>query len=97
MSEKLEFKTKKEKNWLLSLLRSEVVDIIFTKKDGSERIMKCTLLESKIPSEKMPKGTEKAKNDEVVPVFDIENDGWRSFRWDSIRAIHFSIGAANGC
>jgi len=97
MSEKLEFKTKKEKNWLLSLLRSEVVDITFTKKDGSKRIMKCTLLESKIPSEKMPKGTEKAKNDEVVPVFDIENDGWRSFRWDSIRAIHFSIGAANGC
>jgi len=97
MSEKLEFKTKKEKNWLLSLLRSEVVDITFTKKDGSERIMKCTLLESKIPSEKMPKGTEKAKNDEVVPVFDIENDGWRSFRWESIRAIHFSIGAANGC
>ena len=97
MSEKLEFKTKKEKNWLLSLLRSEVVDITFTKKDGYERIMKCTLLESKIPSEKMPKGTEKAKNDEVVPVFDIENDGWRSFRWDSIRAIHFSIGAANGC
>ena len=43
MSEKLEFKTKKEKNWLLSLLRSEVVDITFTKKDGSERIMKCTL------------------------------------------------------
>ena len=97
MSEKFEFKTKKEKNWLLGLLRSEVVEITFTKKDGSERIMKCTLLESKIPSEKMPKGTEKAKNDEVVPVGDIENDGWRSFRWDSLRAIHFSIGAANGC
>ena len=92
MSEKFEFKTKKEKNWLLGLLRSEVVDITFTKKDGSERIMKCTLLESKIPSEKMPKGTEKAKNDEVVPVFDIENDGWRSFRWDSIKTVSFTFG-----
>ena len=68
MSEKFEFKSKKEKNWLLGLLRSEVVDITFTKKDGSERIMKCTLMESKIPNEKMPKGTEKAKNDEVLPV-----------------------------
>ena len=93
MSEKFEFKTKKEKNWLLGLLRSEVVDITFTKKDGSERIMKCTLMESKIPTEKMPKGTEKAKSDEVVPVFDIENDGWRSFRWDSIRQINFTIGS----
>ena len=92
MSDNIVFKSKKEKNWLLGLLRSEVVDITFTKKDGSERIMKCTLMESKIPSEKMPKGTEKTKNDEVLPVFDIENDGWRSFRWDSIRAIQFSIG-----
>jgi len=93
MSENFEFKTKKEKNWLLGLLRSEVVDITFTKKDGSDRIMKCTLMESKIPTEKMPKGTEKAKSDEVVPVFDIENDGWRSFRWDSIRQINFTIGS----
>ena len=91
MSEKFEFKTKKEKNWLLGLLRSEVVDITFTKKDGSERIMKCTLLESKIPSEFAPKGTEKAKSDEVLPVFDVENDGWRSFRWDSIKKIEFSL------
>jgi hypothetical protein len=92
MSEKFEFKTKKEKNWLLGLLRSEVVDITFTKKDGSERILKCTLMESKIPTEKIPKGTEKLKNDEVVPVFDVENDGWRSFRWDSIRQINFTLG-----
>ena len=91
MSEKFEFKTKKEKNWLLGLLRSEVVDITFTKKDGSERIMKCTLLESKIPSEFAPKGSEKAKSDEVLPVFDVENDGWRSFRWDSIKKIEFSL------
>jgi hypothetical protein len=27
-----------------------------------------------------------------LPVFDIENDGWRSFRWDSIRQINFTIG-----
>jgi len=92
MSENFEFKTKKEKDWLLGLLRSEVVDITFTKKDGSERILKCTLMESKIPTEKVPKGTEKSKNDEVVPVFDVENDGWRSFRWDSIKQINFTLG-----
>jgi len=92
MSENFEFKTKKEKDWLLGLLRSQIVDITFTKKDGSERILKCTLMESKIPTEKVPKGTEKSKNDEVVPVFDVENDGWRSFRWDSIKQINFTLG-----
>ena len=92
MSENFEFKTKKEKDWLLGLLRSQIVDITFTKKDGSERILKCTLMESEIPTEKVPKGTEKSKSDEVVPVFDIENDGWRSFRWDSIKQINFTLG-----
>jgi hypothetical protein len=53
--------------------------------------MQCTLSESKIPSEFAPKGSEKAKSDEVLPVFDVENDGWRSFRWDSITKIEFSL------
>jgi hypothetical protein len=93
MGEKiLNFTTKKEKNWLRTLLKEDVVSITFIKKDGSERIMKCTLLESKIPSEFAPKGSEKTKSDEVLPVFDVENEGWRSFRWDSIRKIEFSLG-----
>jgi len=92
MSEKkLNFTTKKEKDWLRTLLKEDVVSITFIKKDGSERIMQCTLSESKIPSEFAPKGTEKTKSDEVLPVFDVENDGWRSFRWDSIKKIEFSL------
>ena len=88
---KLNFTTKKEKDWLRTLLHEGVVGITFIKKDGSERLMQCTLSESKIPSEFAPKGSEKAKSDEVLPVFDVENDGWRSFRWDSITKIEFSL------
>ena len=92
MSDKqLNFTTKKEKDWLRTLLHEGVVGITFIKKDGSERLMQCTLAESKIPSEFAPKGSEKAKSDEVLPVFDVENDGWRSFRWDSITNIEFSL------
>ena len=91
MSEKFEFKTKKDKNWLLNVLREGEVTVKFTKKDGSERTLLCTLNESKIPTEKTPKGVEKQKNEEVVPVFDLENQGWRSFRWDSITEVHFSV------
>jgi hypothetical protein len=88
---KLTFSTKKEKDWLRTLLHEREVGITFIKKDGSERLMWCTLSESKIPSEFAPKGSEKTKSDEVLPVFDVENDGWRSFRWDSITNIEFSL------
>ena len=91
MMNKSAIDTKEGKEWLRGLLRSEIVTVIFVKKDGSERKMVCTLSENKIPVEKAPKGTEKVKNDEVVPVFDIENQGWRSFRWDSITGIHFDL------
>ena len=94
MSEvKFEFKTKKEKDWLIGLLRSEIVELTFTKKDGSERIMKCTLAEQKIPAKNAPKGVERAKSDEAVAVFDLENNGWRSFRWDSLTNINFTLGS----
>lgn len=94
MSEKtFEFKTKKQKEWLISLLRSEIVELTFIKKDGTERIMKCTLAEEKIPSENAPKGVDRKKSDEAVAVFDLENEGWRSFRWDSLTNISFTIGS----
>ena len=87
-----EFKTEKEKNWLLTLLRERAVDVSFIKKDGSERKMKCTLSDKKIPSAKMPKTESKAKNDDALPVFDLEKESWRSFRWDSVKQIEFSLG-----
>jgi hypothetical protein len=90
---KFVFTTKKEKDWLLGLLRSEIVELTFTKKDGTERIMKCTLAEQKIPDEHAPKGVERAKSDEAVAVFDLENNGWRSFRWDSLTNIYFTLGS----
>lgn len=91
MTDKIEFKTKKEKDWLLTLLREQEITVTFLKKDGSERKMICTLSENKIPNDKAPKGVEKTKNEEVVPVFDIENQGWRSFRWDSIIGVAFDL------
>ena len=91
--EKFVFTTKKEKDWLIGLLRSEIVELTFIKKDGTERIMTCTLAEQKIPAENAPKGTERAKNDEAVAVFDLENNGWRSFRWDSLTNIEFTLGS----
>lgn len=59
--------------------------VTFTKKDGSERKMQCTLVEGNIPADKRPK-TETASQTtgSAVRVFDTEVSEWRSFRWDSV-------------
>jgi len=94
-SKKVFFKDEKEKDWLRHLLKDEIVTLTFTKKDGSERIMKCTLNEQYVPKiEEGVVATSRKKSDEAQAVFDIEADGWRSFRWDSIEKIEFGLGSA---
>jgi len=83
--------TPEGREWLLGLLRDSEVTVKFTKKDGSERKMLCTLAENKIPSEKLPKNSGKTKSDEALAVFDLEKQSWRSFRFDSVKEINFSM------
>ena len=82
------------REWLRELLRERVVGVVFTKKDGTERVMQATLSEDLIPeiqnSEKS--ATTRKKSDEALAVWDIEAEGWRSFRWDSVKTINFSLG-----
>ena len=75
------------KDMLLAALRTNTAEIVFTKKDGTERKMLCTLQECDIPEEDSPKGTGRIKHDDVISVYDVENKGWRSFRFDSLKSI----------
>jgi hypothetical protein len=69
-------------------LRNGVTTVVFTKKDGSERTMKCTLNESFIPQEQRPKeGSTHKVNDSVLAVFDIEKQGWRSFTITDVKSV----------
>ena len=89
--------------WLKGLLRDELITnlcVTFTKKDGSEREMYCTLSESRIPTDKQPKsGLEETTNSttggSAIRVFDTVTNEWRSFRWDSVKRVEFSIGETN--
>jgi hypothetical protein len=59
--------------------------ITFTKVDGTERTMWCTLHESYIPEAAKPKNEKPVKeNLDIIRVYDLENAGWRSFRVDSV-------------
>lgn len=70
-------------------LKSNLATITFTKSDGTERVMKCTLREEYLPPQKDFKEyvSETKVNDNVLAVWDIENNGWRSFRIDSVKSI----------
>lgn len=70
---------------LKSYLAGGVVNVKFTKRDGTEREMKCTVNETYIPKELHPKGTGRKVTEDVQKVFDIEAQAWRSFRFDSIK------------
>ena len=87
----LPFNLESEKEWLRKLLHNDIINIIFYKKDGSERKMQCTLLSEEIPTDMAPKGSNKTQSTETIAVFDVEIQEWRSFRWDSIKQINLSI------
>jgi hypothetical protein len=76
------------KDTLRKELKEGVKTITFTKTDGTQRVLKCTLQESVLPQVDATKSvTAKKQNDEALAVWDIENAGWRSFRYDSIISV----------
>lgn len=86
------------KQWLKEVLHDDITKnlcIVFTKKDGTEREMFCTLSENKIPQGKQPKTetgtTARSFSDDALRVFDTEKQEWRSFRWDSLKEVRFEL------
>ena len=59
-------------------LRQDILDIQFIKKDGSLREMRCTLNEKYLPEMTKSESTKK-ENPDVLAVWDIDSNGWRSF------------------
>lgn len=75
------------KEAILEKLRTAETTVKFTKTDGTERTMRCTLVESKIPVDKRPKSTEAqtaSTTGSAIRVFDLDKQEWRSFRLSSV-------------
>ena len=73
----LNFELQEERDWLISLLRSGPVNVTFTKTDGTERLMNCSLREDLV--QQYEKKTDKVRvvNEDVLPVYDLEKQQWR--------------------
>ena len=79
-----------EKSKVLEMLHTETVDLEFVKKDGTLRVMTATLKADKLPAQvDLEEAVQKkAVNPDVMAVFDLINQGWRSFRWDSLKTVN---------
>ena len=69
---------------LIKNLQQKVMRVTFTKVNGEERVMDCTLQEYMLPE---TVESNRKQNEAVLPVFDINKGEWRSFRMDSITKI----------
>ena len=81
---------------VVELLLNNVAIVTFTKSDGTERVMECSLsaeVFNKIDRFKLDKEDNEKNQFGAVPnldtiaVWDIPSDGWRSFRMDSVKSI----------
>ncbi len=83
------------KEELLEKLQTELVSLVFTKADGSERTMLCTKMLSKIPEAQHPKTDKVVKLDEngnvietdLITAYDLEKEGWRSFNFSKVLKV----------
>ena len=70
---------------LRTRLSKEVATVTFTKKNGEKRVMICTTKQDLLRGE--PSKFAGPDSDSIVTVWDIEADGWRSFRFDTISSV----------
>ena len=90
------------REWVKGLLKNSEINVTFTKADGTDRDMLCTLDHSRIPvSVTKPVSTtapvdgivreskkpRKEPDPHSIRVFDLEKQEWRSFRFDRLRKV----------
>jgi hypothetical protein len=75
---------------IVEQLRSDVLEVTFTKVNGETRTMPCTLLTSFMPSYTPSEATDidqHSVNKTVIRAFAIDKQAWRSFRVDNVTNI----------
>lgn len=86
------------RDWVKDLLQKGPVTVIFTKADGTDREMLCTLDPEQLPPVAAPvdgivkEAKERKKPDEhSLRVFDLDKKEWRSFRFERLQKVSAEI------
>lgn len=74
------------RNELIEQLSTNICEVTFTKVNGEQRVMPCTLREDFLPA-RNESNTERKVNENVLSVWVTDANGWRSFRVDSVTDI----------
>ena len=75
------------RNEIRDLARSNIIEVAFTKKNGETRTMRCSLKDEYIDGEVKESTSIRKPNYDVLPVWDLDINEWRSFRIDSVKGI----------
>ena len=77
-----------DRDTILTDLRQYVIEVHFTKVNGDNRVMRCTLRPDLLPENYINEAAEEKAfhrvNPEVIAAWDVQKGGWRSFRVDTI-------------
>jgi len=78
-----------DRTMLLEDLKRGVVEVHFTKVNGENRVMRCTLMPQLLPpNHDIKEEVEFHKtNLDVLAVWDTQKGGWRSFKLDNITYV----------
>ena len=80
-----------DRDTILKDLRQYVIEVHFTKVNGEDRAMRCTLRPELLPPGYAQDITEENKfhseNPDVIAAWDVQKGGWRSFRIDSVKFV----------
>lgn len=85
--------TPEGREWLLKELHRGPVEVNFTKADGTQRVMNCTLQEGVVvPYERKTEGdSTKVKQEDLLPVWDLDKGAWRSFKLSAVTSVKVNI------
>jgi hypothetical protein len=80
------------RNWIVSHLQAGPVTVTFNKKDGAERVMTCSLQPELLPPATVKESTTaKKENNNIISVYDLEAQGWRSFIVKNVTNVTFKL------
>lgn len=72
---------------VVAKLQDGVHTIVFTKRDGSERVMRATLLKETVEPLLKGNDTRSIVYDDIIPVVDVDLNAWRSFDINELKSI----------
>ena len=76
--------------WIKGVLITSNTAVTFTKKDGTERLMNCTLRPDLLPVQEIKEDKAPRKiSDTTMAVYDLDAQAWRSFTIRAVKRVEF--------